>query len=175
MRKLQRIAILLFVMLVSVGCDQATKSVAQETLAGREPVVFLNGMVRLQYAENPGAFLSLGAGLPSKAQHWIFVVLVALILGGVVFFMFRSSLKMHILSLVGLALFAGGGLGNLIDRLTNDGRVIDFMNVGIGPVRTGIFNVADMALMAGIGLLAVFELRKKEKIERLGDWGSGIG
>jgi signal peptidase II len=170
MRKLQRIAILLFVMLVSVGCDQATKSVAQSTLAGTEPILFLNGMVRLQYAENPGAFLSLGAGLSSETRYWIFVVLAGLLLAGLILYIFRSSLKMHILSLVGLALFAGGGLGNLIDRLTNDGRVIDFMNVGIGPVRTGIFNVADMALMAGIGLLAIFELRKGT-----GDQGSGTG
>ncbi|MBI1298390.1 signal peptidase II [bacterium] len=168
MRKLQRIAILLFVMLVSVGCDQATKSVAQNTLAGTEPIIFLNGMVRLQYAENPGAFLSLGAGLSSEARYWIFVVLAALILGGLILYMFRVSLKMHIMSLVGLALFAGGGLGNLIDRITNDGRVIDFMNVGIGPLRTGIFNVADMALMAGIGLLAVFELRKGTGDQGLG-------
>ncbi len=160
MRKLQRIAVLILVLFVCVGCDQATKSVAQNTLAGAEPIVLLNGMVRLQYAENSGAFLSLGAGLSGETQHWIFVVLVALILVGIFVFMLRSSLQMHILSLVGLALFVGGGLGNLIDRLTNDGRVIDFMNVGIGPLRTGIFNVADMALMAGIGLLAFFEMRK---------------
>ncbi|MEZ4639561.1 MAG: signal peptidase II [Caldilineaceae bacterium] len=169
MRKRQRIAILLIVMLVSVGCDQATKSVAQNTLAGSEPFIFLNGMVRLQYAENPGAFLSLGAGLPNDVQHWIFVVLVALILVGVFVFMLRSSMQMHVLALVGLALFVGGGLGNLIDRLMNDGRVVDFMNVGIGPVRTGIFNVADMALMAGIGLLAFFELREKKESKRLRD------
>jgi signal peptidase II len=31
--------------------------------------------------------------------------------------------------------------------------VIDFMNLGIGPLRTGIFNVADMAIMLGVGLV----------------------
>ncbi|MEJ0007739.1 MAG: signal peptidase II [Steroidobacteraceae bacterium] len=50
----------------------------------------------------------------------------------------------------GLALFAAGGLGNLIDRITGDGRVTDFLNVGLGPLRTGIFNVADMTLMVGV-------------------------
>jgi signal peptidase II len=52
-----------------------------------------------------------------------------------------------------LALVAGGGISNLIDRLLYNGRVTDFLNVGIGGVRTGIFNVADMAIMAGALLL----------------------
>ena len=46
-----------------------------------------------------------------------------------------------------------GGIGNLIDRVFHGGLVIDFLNMGIGPVRTGIFNVADMAIMAGFALL----------------------
>jgi signal peptidase II len=52
-----------------------------------------------------------------------------------------------------LALVAGGGISNLIDRLLNDGRVTDFLNVGIGALRTGIFNVADMAILLGALLL----------------------
>lgn len=46
-----------------------------------------------------------------------------------------------------------GGLGNLLDRIMNDGRVIDFMNLGIGPLRTGIFNVADVCITIGVVLL----------------------
>ena len=56
------------------------------------------------------------------------------------------------LALVGMALFVAGGSSNLLDRLTR-GSVIDFMNVGLGPLRTGIFNVADMAIMLGAGLV----------------------
>ena len=51
-----------------------------------------------------------------------------------------------------LSLIAGGGVGNWIDRVTNDGRVTDFLNVGVGNLRTGIFNVADMVLMAGVAI-----------------------
>jgi signal peptidase II len=43
-------------------------------------------------------------------------------------------------------------MSNLADRMAI-GSVIDFLNVGIGPVRTGIFNVADMAIMAGIAMV----------------------
>jgi len=57
---------------------------------------------------------------------------------------------------VALALVAGGGLSNLIDRLVYDGRVTDFLNVGIGSLRTGIFNLADTAILAG-ALLLIFK------------------
>ena len=48
------------------------------------------------------------------------------------------------------AFILAGGIGNLIDRATQNGLVTDFLNVGIGPVRTGIFNVADMAVTFGV-------------------------
>jgi signal peptidase II len=54
---------------------------------------------------------------------------------------------------VALSLVAGGGISNLIDRFLYDGRVTDFLNVGIGSLRTGIFNLADMAILAGALLL----------------------
>jgi signal peptidase II len=54
---------------------------------------------------------------------------------------------------------AAGGLGNLWDRLATGGWVVDFMNLGVGPLRTGIFNVADVALMAGVALVAWPERR----------------
>lgn len=53
----------------------------------------------------------------------------------------------------GLRLALGGAIGNLIDRVRFDGLVIDFMNLGIGPLRTGIFNVADVAISVGAVLL----------------------
>ena len=53
-----------------------------------------------------------------------------------------------------MAFFVAGGGSNLVDRALH-GAVVDFLNVGIGPLRTGIFNVADMAIMLGAALLVV--------------------
>jgi signal peptidase II len=61
-----------------------------------------------------------------------------------------------------VALFIAGGTSNLLDRITY-GMVIDFMNVGIGPLRTGIFNVADMAIMLGAGMLALEGYRAERR------------
>jgi signal peptidase II len=57
------------------------------------------------------------------------------------------------LQTIAAALVCGGGLGNLIDRFSQHGYVTDFLNLGIGSVRTGIFNVADFALLFGLGML----------------------
>jgi signal peptidase II len=61
-------------------------------------------------------------------------------------------------ALLGVALFVAGGASNLVDRIAY-GMVIDFMNVGIGSLRTGIFNVADMAIMLGAGILVLESYR----------------
>lgn len=163
MQKIKRLVILLFVLFASVGCDQATKSLAQRHLSDSPPRLFLNGMIRLQYAENPGAFLSFGAGFDERTQRWIFIGLVALILSGILLFMLRETHQSPLAIWVALALFLGGGIGNLIDRVYNHGRVIDFMNIGIGWLRTGIFNVADMALMSGMLILLLVSWRQNRQ------------
>ncbi|MGE0642983.1 MAG: signal peptidase II [Nitrospira sp.] len=53
-----------------------------------------------------------------------------------------------------------GGLSNLFNRLRHDGRVIDFLNLGIGSLRIGIFNVADACITAGISLPIIQSLQR---------------
>ena len=55
-----------------------------------------------------------------------------------------------------------GGMGNVLDRMMYHRHVTDFMNMGIGNLRTGIFNVADMYVCAGVGLM-VYALVKGER------------
>src|SRR5512145_3457784 len=70
------------VALASIGCDQATKRVASALLERGVVHSWLGDTFRLQYAENRGAFLSLGAFLPEAARFWVFVVAVGLLLAG---------------------------------------------------------------------------------------------
>lgn len=130
-----------------IGCDQVTKVVAQQHLAHYEPLCLFGGMVRLSYAENPGAFLGLGAGLPSEIRFWVFGVMVALVLALVTARAIADDTASAV-RLVGIAMIVGGGVGNLIDRAIA-GVVRDFINMGIGSIRTGIFNMADLAITAG--------------------------
>lgn len=66
-------------------------------------------------------------------------------------------------TIVAWSLVLSGGLGNLVDRIMNDGRVIDFMNIGIGGFRTGIFNVADVCITVGVVLLVLQALQQPRR------------
>jgi signal peptidase II len=133
----------------TIGCDRVTKHVAATRLAEGPSRSFLADTFRLEYAENPGAFLSLGADWPGPVRTAIFGAGNALLLALFVVAMRRGWPTR---TLLGMALFVGGGVSNLLDRIIH-GTVIDFMNVGIGPLRTGIFNVADLAIMLGVGIV----------------------
>jgi signal peptidase II len=136
----------------TVGCDRVTKHLAAERLELAPDRSFLSDTIRLQYAENAGAFLALGADWPPAVRLAIFTygsgVLMLCVLLMAVRFRWTGP------ALVGTCLYLAGGASNLADRVMR-GSVIDFLNVGIGPVRTGIFNVADMAIMLGVSLLVV--------------------
>jgi signal peptidase II len=150
------------VLLGCVGGDQYTKSIAKAALPAAGPRTFLYDTVTLVYAENPGAFLGLGAGLSEPLRFVLFTVVagVALFLGGAL--LFRAS-ALHPLQDGGLALIIGGGLGNFIDRVSQQGHVVDFLRLGIGPLHTGIFNIADAAITAGVIFLGLSTFWPRQK------------
>jgi signal peptidase II len=143
-----RLFLFCVVILSCVGCDQATKKAAEFALKGMQPLSFFNNLFRLEYAENTGAFLGLGSQLNDFNRFLLLTVVSGLILVALgIFVCFRKDLRP--LEISGYSLILAGGISNMIDRIYS-GAVIDFMNVGIGGLRTGIFNVADMAIMAGL-------------------------
>ena len=149
--------VLIVAIVATIGCDHATKHIAATRLQGMPTQSFLGDTIRLQYAENPGGFLSLGADLPPLFRTGVFTVGTGLALLALTIAALR--LRWTGWPLVGLTLFVAGGTSNWMDRVAR-GSVVDFINVGIGPVRTGIFNVADMALMLGVGIIVVWEARR---------------
>jgi signal peptidase II len=157
----------LLALLVSVlVVDQATKRIAIENLRGHAPRVFGHGMLTLLYAENSGAFLSLGATLPPTARAVIFNVLVGVALILALWYLVTGRADDRLQELA-LTLFIGGGIGNLIDRVLHQGRVVDFLYLAAGPLHTGVFNAADMAITTGALCLVVawfLESRKKPAV-----------
>lgn len=156
----KRLTLILLVLVACVACDQTTKAYASAHLSLTHTWSFLGDTLRLQLAHNQGAFLGMGASLPvvwrkALLLSGIGVVLLAL-LGYAVFS--RSTSTLMTLS---LALVFSGGASNLADRIINGGYVVDFLNIGIGPLRTGIFNVADVAITTGIVILLAGMLRKQ--------------
>lgn len=150
---MSRLRVLLFasVLLGSAGCDHAAKWIARDALAPGAMVSLAAGAVRLELVSNPGAFLSVGMGLAPELRHLVFLVAVPLLLVGLCVLALRSG-RAPLAQLVGLACVAGGGFANWLDRLLHGGAVTDFVSLGIGPLRTGIFNLADVVILLGIGL-----------------------
>ncbi len=152
MSRLERIAIFSGLGIAIFVVDQATKRIATYELMGMPSHTFLGDTFRLQYAVNRGAFLALGESLPDGIRFALFTVAVGILLLALTgYTLFARSIDRP--TVIAYSCFIAGGIANLVDRIRYDGKVIDFMNLGIGPVRTGVFNVADVAVMVGIGLL----------------------
>ncbi|MBX5482680.1 MAG: signal peptidase II [Myxococcaceae bacterium] len=159
MRRLHRLLLAAAVLSLCVGCDRLTKDIAVEHLKSVPTRSFLADVFRLTYAENPGAFLGLGGRMHGTAQFWVLTVGVGVLLLAMLVLLFVSP-KLNAVATAGLAMLVGGGLSNWVDRVVNDGRVVDFMNLGIGSLRSGIFNVADLAIMGGAALLVLSGIKR---------------
>ena len=157
--KIFRRGVLLCLLLAgTAGCDRVTKHLAVTTLAGMPERSYFGDTVRLDYHENAGGFMSAGANWPPAVRVAVFQGANATFLLGAIFM--AARFKWSRLAAVGLVLFVAGGLSNLVDRIAL-GSVIDFLNIGIGHVRTGIFNVADVAIMLGMVLLLADRYRTR--------------
>jgi signal peptidase II len=158
MTLVQRIAWISATALACIGLDQFTKAIAKAQLVLGDLHSMWGDTLRLQLAHNTGAFLGLGNSLPESVRQWLFSIGVGALLTGLLAYGLMSK-AMDQISIVALALISAGGASNLGDRIAYGGYVVDFLNVGIGPLRTGIFNVADMAIMAGAFFLLIDAFR----------------
>ncbi len=127
--------------------DQLSKAMASARLLAGEPVAVLGNFLRLTLVHNTGAAFGL---FPGSRLPFIMVSVLAI---GVVLYLFARDAYRSLANRVLLGCILGGALGNLVDRI-RWGRVVDFIDVGIGTVRWPVFNVADSAVTLGVILLA---------------------
>lgn len=143
----QRIPILFLVLGMSTAIDQTTKRIAEYHLVNKYYSLLFD-TIRIQFVKNAGAFLGFGADFSTSIKIWLFFILPAI-------FLLLASIAVLVdknitfLSSIMISLMISGGFGNLIDRIFFDGLVTDFINLGIGSLRTGIFNIADVCIMIG--------------------------
>lgn len=123
--------------------DRATKILAPRIPEDGQALI--PGVLGLRYAENRGIAFSLLSGMP-----WA-LGLVSLLIIAAVFFFLRGK-KLRTLTLTGLMMMLGGAAGNMLDRFIH-GFVPDMIEVLF--VEFAVFNVADMFLCIGCGLVIV--------------------
>lgn len=150
----------MFILAVIVALiDQATKILVLHTLQPGEPVRIVGNLLRFYLTRNSGAAFSLGANVT-----WLFTTIQLAFIVGIVLWA-RKQLASFWIN-YGLALIAGGTLGNVIDRLLRTpgffvGHVVDFISLR----GFAVFNVGDMAISAGV-VLVVIGIIQQERAAR---------
>lgn len=141
--------------LLNYSLDQLGKFLANKLLKGEPPLSFLGNFFVLTYAENSGAFLGLGSSFNIIAKYIIMIILpLGVCLYGIYWCFFKEKM---IAKCIILSTIIGGGLGNLIDRIIHNFTVIDFLNFGIGNLRTGVLNIADISVTFGVILFVIYD------------------
>jgi len=119
--------------------DQITKWLVEKYLYFSQ-ITIINNIFLLTYVQNRGGAWGVFNDIPV-----LFLVLIPMIIGLLIFFVYRTKDK---LEQVSVSMIIGGALGNYIDRLFR-GYVVDFIDFRIWPV----FNIADIAVVVGVGLV----------------------
>jgi len=138
---------------VVIALDQWTKVLARDKLKplGHQAKVVIEGFFNLRYSENTGVAFGMFQTLPGGR---ILLTLVALFAFVLVLHYLRKTEPQHTRMHAALGLVGGGAIGNLIDRIMY-GRVTDFVVWHYKQHEWPAFNIADAALVVGVGLMAL--------------------
>ena len=119
--------------------DAASKAWASAFLVAPVPLI---GSLSLQLGHNPGVAFGIGSALPA----WAVLVVTGVLCGGIAWAGWAGWLQPPLAA----GLIVGGAVGNLIDRMFG-GSVVDMIHLTWWPT----FNLADVAICAGVALMAV--------------------
>jgi signal peptidase II len=142
-----RVSVIALGLAATLAAAFLARAAALRYLEGRASIEIVGGAVRLGLVENAGAFLGLGSSLPEGARRGIFLVGVGAVLFAALVWLLRVR-AITASRTAAAVLMIGGGLANFLDRLP-DGRVTDYVVLSAGPLRTGVFNLADAAILTG--------------------------
>ena len=137
--------------IVILGADQLTKYYISANFVYGESVPFLKGFIDLQFIENSGSAWGMLSG-----KTWILLTVTVVVMLVLITFMLKYG-KSSKLLIWAISLVISGGMGNLIARIFRDGKVVDFLHFEFFP-SFPIFNIADIAVVVGAGLLILYFL-----------------
>ncbi|SFN54214.1 signal peptidase II [Bizionia echini] len=163
--KLSRNTWIILLIVFNIAIDQITKLIVRAEVVPGSQTPIIGDIFTLHNVENSGAFLGMGSDFHPTLRLILLLILPTVVLGYVVYYIITNK-SLDRYSLIGFCCIVGGGVANIYDRIVY-GSVTDFFHIDLGGVfRTGIFNVADMSVMFGMGLLlfASFKSRKTNKI-----------
>lgn len=140
--------------------DQITKFLADSVMMEGQNYEVIDGFFYFTYVHNKGMAWSMLEG-----RRWFFLLMTPLVLCALVYF-FASTKKHEVLTRFGVILVIAGALGNYADRLFL-GYVRDFIHFYIFDYDFPIFNVADIAVCIGVGLIILEIIIQEYQIWKL--------
>lgn len=142
--KLRPVALLL----VTIGTDQYTKFLAEKLFDASTNASFLNSFLEFSFIRNHDGFLGIVNNLSEIHKFFLLYICVSILLLASLIYIFCLK-KRTARYTIPLVFVTGGGLSNLLDRILHNGGVTDFLSIGLGNLRTGIFNLADIYIFFG--------------------------
>lgn len=140
--------------IILVIIDQLSKYYIQSTMMLGESIPVWEDIFHITYILNSGAAFGMMAN-----QTAFFIVLALAIVGAVIYFYPTIRRESRVMKL-GIGLLLGGAIGNLIDRV-QIGMVVDFFDFRIWP----IFNIADIGIVCGAGIILAVSFLTRDKSE----------
>ncbi len=157
-----RMLLIFGLILMNVGCDQISKSVARTHINASEKISVIGEYVVLMKTENKGAFLGFLSSMENPILKAIFLIILPIAVLLFILRMIVINTDLDKYMIFGLCCIIGGGIGNLYDRILYR-SVTDFMHIDLGGIfKTGIFNMADVSVMLGTALLIISFIKRKE-------------
>ena len=159
----KRLSLVTLVFALCVGIDQITKAIAKATLSMDAVQHYLGGSIRLLLTHNTGTFLGLGGTLPANVRYALMIIGLGSFLLALLIYTLMNK-RANAPTVIALTMIFSGGLSNLLDRIVYGGYVVDFLNISAGMLQTGVFNVADVVLLAGAFILVAVGFKTKPQI-----------
>ncbi|WP_417619881.1 signal peptidase II [Oceanihabitans sediminis] len=164
---MKRTLFVLILIVFNIAIDQISKFWIRANVTNHSKSEIIGDYLTLHNVENAGAFLGMGSEL-NPTMRAIFLLIIPIAVMVYVLYLIFKDKNLDTYSLIGFCCIVGGGMANIYDRFMY-GSVTDFLHIDLGGVfRTGIFNVADMSVMLGLGLLITGNilLNKKQKTSK---------
>lgn len=160
--KISRYVLVFGLIILNIVADQASKIWVRANVEFRSQTEIIGDKFILTNVYNEGAFLGMGSDMNPTLKLVFLLILPVVVLVLALRYVLTSK-DIDQWTIVGLAFVIGGGIGNIYDRIV-ERKVTDFWHIDLGGVfKTGIFNVADVAVMIGMGCILISAITSKKK------------
>lgn len=153
-------------LLLSAVFDQVTKTYIASSFFIGESIDIVPSFFNLTYIQNYGVAFGFLSSLDPLIRTPL-LILIPLVAFVVILMMLKGTRENDFFSIVSFSLIAGGALGNLSDRIRL-GFVVDFLDFHYGSLwHYPAFNIADIAICSGVGILLILTVRDSRREAKL--------